>query len=100
MQALLRKYGLKGVTYHNGVPDFSPFAFTSVEIFNMYGGKNGRNYNFPNADGILGARYGLTEAEMKNVREWLGYTWHECNNMTTMQMIPKEINGTLSIWEV
>lgn len=36
---------------------------------------------------------------MRNVREWLAYTWHECNNMTTMKMIPKKLMGILSIWE-
>lgn len=93
MQALLRQYGLEGVTYHNGVPDFSPFEFTAIELFNMHGGLRGRDFNFSSADEILGMKYGITETEMRRVREYLGYTWHECNNMTTMQMIPQEINS-------
>ncbi len=92
MQAILKEYGLEGITYHNGVPDFSPVAFTSFELFNMHGGRNGREYNFSKADEILGMQYGITESEMRYVRELAGYTWHECNNMTTMQMIPREIN--------
>ena len=43
MQALLRQYGLEGITYKDGIPDFSMFAAEEVQLFNMHGGESGRN---------------------------------------------------------
>ena len=89
MQALLRRYNLNGIIYKNGVPDFSPFSAETVELFHMYGGKDGRYYNFAQADEL--ARTGYTQAEI-SIKEGRPYTWHECNDMKTMQLIPSEIN--------
>lgn len=92
IQALLRQYGLEGITYKNGIPDFSPFALETVEIFNMHGGNKGRDYNFPVADEMSRSMNGLTQAEATSMRG-MDYTWHECNNMRTMQLTPSEINA-------
>jgi len=36
MKKLLAQYGLEGITYKNGVPDFSAFSYGTVEILNMH----------------------------------------------------------------
>ncbi len=89
MQALLRQYGLEGITYKDGIPDFSMFAAEEVQLFNMHGGESGRNYNFWHADELAGPGHTLAEV---SAEKGMNYTWHECNDMTTMQLIPSAIN--------
>ena len=89
MKAFLKQYGLDGITYKNGVPDFTPFAETQVTLFNMHGGDYGRKFNFPEADKLAGP--GHTQADIEAVKG-IPYTWHECNDMKTMHLIPYYIN--------
>lgn len=91
---LLLQYDQIGVVYTHGVPDFSPFAVDSIPLQNMQGGQRGRyDYNFPKSDEYMGKKYGMSGDNIKNLREQLGYTWHECNDMVTMQLIPSKINN-------
>ena len=55
----------------------------------MHGGESGRSYNFWCADEM--ANPGHTQAEI-NMQGGMRYTWHECNDMITMQLIPSVIN--------
>jgi RHS repeat-associated protein len=89
MKAFLKQYGLDGITYKNGVPDFTPFAETQVTLFNMHGGDYGRKFNFPEADKLAGPGHTLADIE---ATKGIKYTWHECNDMKTMQLIPFDIN--------
>ena len=90
MKAFLKQYGLDGIIYKNGVPDFTPFAETQVTLFNMHGGEYGRDFNFPEADKLAGP--GHTQADIEAAKG-IQYTWHECNDMKTMQLIPYYINN-------
>ena len=106
-----------GIYYHNGIPDFTPVAVAEVEIEGMKGGDNGRAYNFPEADKAL-ANQIVTSKESqkleslkqlgvdnKNInakaleksiakyRKKNGLTWHELNDMKTMQLVPTSVNG-------
>ncbi len=91
------KAGTK-VTYKNGVPDFSPFQKAQVKIPSMT--KN-RSKNFKQADEALAEYWtkikhnGQTwEArDVEAYRTSNGLTWHEMNNMESMQLVPKEVNG-------
>lgn len=89
IQVLLRQKGLEGITYKDGIPDFSKFAEVEIQLFNMHGGESGRSYNFSHADELAGQ--GHTLAEISRDRG-MNYTWHECNDMITMQLIPSAIN--------
>ena len=91
IQALLQQKGLQGITYQNGIPDFSMFMVEEIELFNMHGGDNGRDYNFAQADRIASSRNGLTQAQASSLYG-IPYVWHECNDMKTMQLIPFDIN--------
>jgi len=91
IQALLQQKGLQGIKYQNGIPDFSPFMVEEIELFNMHGGDNGRDYNFAQADRIANSRNGLTQAQASSIYG-IPYVWHECSDMKTMQLIPFDIN--------
>ena len=93
---------IEKVTYKNGVPDFSPYQKAQVKISNM---TNNRPKNFRQADEVL-AEY-WTRIKYKNktwtvndkvneieaFRKQNGYTWHEMNNMESMQLVPTEVNA-------
>lgn len=86
------------VTYCNGVPDFSPFQEAQVKIPNMTAN---RSKNFNQADKAL-AEYWTkikhngrtwTAEDIKVYRSSNGLTWHEMNNMESMQLVPTEVNA-------
>ena len=86
------------VTYQNAVPDFSPFQKAQVRIPSM---TDNRTSNFNQADEAL-AEYWTsirhnnktwTAREIKEYRTSNGLTWHEMNNMESMQLVPTEVNA-------
>ena len=91
------KAGTK-VTYKNGIPDYSKFEKAQVKISNM---TNNRAKNFRQADKTLADYWtkikykgrSWTRADVEKFRADNGYTWHEMNNMESMQLVPTEING-------
>lgn len=91
------KAGTK-VTYRNGVPDFAPFQKAQVKIPRM---TDNRTRNFNQADEVL-AKYWTkikhnsqtwTADDVKAYRTSNGLTWHEMNNMESMQLVPTEVNA-------
>ncbi|MBO1627440.1 HNH endonuclease [Bacillus sp. SY8(2021)] len=113
LQKILNEAGINGIEYKNGVPDFSPVAKAQIEIEYMLGktGKNGtkaRTINFKQADQKLAeqlnnspelaSEFGMTSGKIKagdiaDYREEYGFTWHELNDVKTIQLVPTEING-------
>lgn len=94
----LNRVGVEGVEYRNGIPDFSIFAMDEVKIEGMTNDRIRNNY--VKADKEL-AR--IWTVKLKDGKEWTiddvkdwrvsnGYTWHELNDMKTMQLIPSCIN--------
>jgi NAD+--asparagine ADP-ribosyltransferase len=88
---ILKKDGVNGVKYKDAIPDFSPVSKGEVKIDGM---TNNRQKNFDKADAALAKEKGLTPKEIKRWREENELTWHECNDMQTMQAVPTEINST------
>ncbi len=94
---------IKKVTYKNCVPDFSPFQLAQVRIPNM---TNSRPKNYRQADQALAEYWteikyqGKTWTVKGDVNEIEIYrkanhlTWHEMNNMESMQLVPTEVNST------
>ena len=114
LKEILEKSGVSGIEYKNGVPDFSPTSMAELEIQNMRGGRGiagklARDSNFSKANKNLveqikqspelASKYGFTEGQkitsagiedyMKNNK----MTWHELNDMKTMQMVPSQVNN-------
>jgi len=62
-----------------------------VEIDGMTANRKG---NFALADEALAKQRGVPVEEVTSWRKENGLTWHECNDMRTMQAVPTKINGT------
>lgn len=86
------------VTYKNAVPDFSPFQEAQVKIPSM---TNSRARNFRQADEALADYWTRirhngqtwTARDVETYRTSNGLTWHEMNNMESMQLVPSEVNS-------
>lgn len=92
------------VTYKNAVPDFSPYAKTEVKItMTKYRrSKDGVVGNFEKADQALADHWtkikfdgkSWTARSVEKYRETNKLTWHEMNNMESIQLVPNEVNST------
>lgn len=98
IKAILEKYGLDGIVYKDGIPDFSEVSESTVEIDNM---TENRAENFKQCDEKCAeqwnkeARDGRTDWTARDVAQWRkqnGYSWHERNDMKTCDLIPTKIN--------
>lgn len=96
----LKKYGIDRIYYKNGEVDFTPVALETVQIHNMSGEsskKDARRYNFKSADNELVRKLNeqgskLTVSDIKKLRKKYRLTWHECNDMKTMQLVSSKVN--------
>lgn len=89
---ILDKYGIEGIEYKDGDPDFSPVLKGEVEIDDF---TDDRTSNFAQADEDLAKQKGCSPEDVKIWREENGYTWHECRDCKTMQKIPREIHNNM-----
>ncbi len=94
---ILQKYGIEGIEYKDGYPDFSPFTQGEVEIDNF---TENRQLNFAQAEEKLANQW---TAEGRNDKVWTArdvqryrkennYVWHECEDCKTLQLIPKDVH--------
>lgn len=91
---LLSRYNMDGIEYTNGIPNFTKLAWGGdVIIENMQGGDKGRTVNFAKAYKKLSQETGISIKELKSIAKDFKLTWHECNDMKTMQLIPTLINA-------
>ena len=89
---ILDKYGIEGIEYKEGDPDFSPISKGKVEIDDF---TDDRTSNFAQADEALAKQKGCSPEEVKKWREENGYTWHECRDCKTMQKVPREVHNNM-----
>lgn len=90
------------ITYKNGVPDFSKYALRQVRISTMTDNRYGSGGNFEQADTELASYWSKTKylgkewspRDVSNYRYENNLTWHEMNNMHSMQLVPTEVNST------
>lgn len=92
----LEEAEVEGVEYRNAMPDFSPFTKGEVEIPNM---TSNRRRNFATDDEELAKEWSTSEKKWtkEDVADWRddnNYTWHELNDVKTMQLVLSKINGT------
>ena len=79
-----------GIVYANAYPDFFPVSAGRVEISNMTAS---RSLNFAQADKAYADLSGLSVRDIKTWRQANGYTWHEVEDLRTMQLVPSPVNG-------
>ena len=96
----LAEYGVDGIEYKDGVVDFSPISAQDVDI-DMTSQRYGRGGNFEKADSKAAEEWNAqgrdgktdwTSRDIKNWREENGYTWHECSDQRTCQLVPRNIH--------
>ena len=92
MGEILLEEGIDGITFKDGEPDFSEVSKGTVEIGDF---TDSRPSNFAQADIELAKQRGCTPEEIKEWRKENGYTWHECNDMKTMQLVPHKIHANV-----
>jgi hypothetical protein len=90
---ILDEYGIDGIEYKDGEPDFSEISKGNVEIEPF---SDNRSDNFDKADIELAKQKGCTPEEVAKWRKEHGYTWHECKDMKTMQKVPSEVHANVS----
>lgn len=90
---IFEKYGIAGIVYKDGYPDFSEISKGTVEI---EGFSSNRRKNFSKADKAIAEQRGYTPEDVKKWREKNSYTWHECEDMKTMQKVPREVHNNIS----
>lgn len=89
---ILEKYGISGVEFKNGEPDFSEVSRGEVEIDDF---TDDRSSNFEQADEKMAEQRGCSPEEVEKWRKEHNYTWHECGDCKTMQKIPNEIHANI-----
>ena len=109
----LEEKGLDGIEYINAEPDFSKCSEATVEIDDMteyrydYIDKDGTPLqgNFSKADVKCAEQFnaeqknGKTDWTPRDVKDWRQenkYSWHECCDTKTMQLVPYEIHSYFS----
>jgi len=98
IKEILKKYGLDGIEYKDGIPDFSKVSESTVEIDNM---TDNRKSNFEQCDEKCAEKWNKEGRDGKNdwtardVANWRrenGYSWHERNDMKTCDLVPTKVN--------
>lgn len=91
-EEILQKYGIDGIPFKDGEPDFSAVERGTVEIDDF---TDDRDSNFTQADEKMAEQRGCTPEEVAKWRKENNYTWHECKDCKTMQKVPNEIHANV-----
>lgn len=89
---ILNKFGIDYIPFKEGEPDFNRFSKGSVEINSF---SSNRTDNFDKADIEFAKQKGWSPEEVELWRKENRYTWHECKDMKTMQMVPSEVHNNI-----
>lgn len=89
---ILNQLGIDGIPFKDGYPNFSEISKGNVEIDNF---TDDRSSNFDQADEKLAEKRGCLPEDVEQWRKEHGYTWHEMEDMRTMQKVPSIVHGTV-----
>ena len=92
---ILDKYGIDGIPFKDGEPDFSEVSKGEVEIDNFSENRYGKGGNFDQACEKLAEQRGCTKEEVKAWMKENKYTWHEKSDCKTMQKVSTEVHGNV-----
>ena len=97
----LRKFGIDGIEYKDGIPDFSPVSTQDVSITMT----SERHHNFKKADEAAAKEWnkqkrgGESDWKARDIENWRKenhYTWHECSDQKTCQLVPTDIHNVFT----
>jgi hypothetical protein len=90
---ILDEHNISGIEFRDGEPDFSEVTKQTVEIDDF---SDDRTDNFDQADEALAERWALSPEEAADWRKVNKYTWHECRDCETMQLVPSEVHNNIT----
>lgn len=111
LQEIFDEVGIDGIKYRNAVPDFSPVSKLELDGIDMTNGRTGANGTYNQANNLfakmlndspeLAAEFGMFPKNGKkfsasDVSRYMSankLTWHELNDLTTVQMVPTKVNS-------
>lgn len=98
----LAKYGLEGIKYKDGIPDFKDCCSEMVTIDLMTHNRDGHGGNFAQADVKLAKQWNdtckdgrsdWTARQIKEYRVDNHLTWHECSDLKTCMLVDTSIHS-------
>ncbi|MDP9858318.1 NAD+--asparagine ADP-ribosyltransferase [Olsenella profusa DSM 13989] len=98
----LAEYGQEGIWYRDALPDFGPVSECTVQIEDM---TSKRAKNFDQADDLCAKKWSAEKREEKSdwtdkeVAQWRkdnSFSWHECADMKTMNLVSRDIHEYFS----
>jgi len=89
---ILDKYEIDGITFKDGDPDFSKVMKDQIQIDDF---TTDRRVNFNQADIALAEKWDVSPREVADWRKENNYTWHECKDCKTMQLVPCEVHNNI-----
>ncbi|ASM37016.1 hypothetical protein CSF_1152 [Campylobacter sputorum bv. faecalis CCUG 20703] len=97
---ILAEYGIDGIEFKDGEPDFSPVAEATVEIDDF---SVNRSDNFNQADETLADKWSKeqkdgkiwTPEEVAQYRKDNQLSWHERSDQKTLDLVPQKIHGNI-----
>lgn len=101
MGEILDEYGKDRIPFKDGYPDFSEFSISTVEIENF---TDARPKNFAQADRLTTEKWNEEKkfgkdnwkpSDVEAYRTDNSYSWHECEDMKTLQLVPREVHANV-----
>lgn len=89
---IMEKYDFKSILFKDNLPDFSEISKGEVEIADF---TDNRDSNFDQADEKLAKQWECTPEDVAQWRKENRYTWHECIDCKTMELVPTEVHGNI-----
>ena len=92
---ILDKFNIENpkILFKEGYPDFSGISKGEVQIDEF---TSSRADNFTQADEKLSKQWEISPEDVATWRKENRYTWHECEDCKTMQLVPSEIHGNVN----
>ena len=100
LKEIFKKYGIDGIEFKDGEPDFSPVSESTVEVDDF---SEKRDENFAQADEKLAEQWNSegkeggpwTREKVEEYRKENNMTWHERSDCKTMDLVPTEIHANV-----
>lgn len=91
-ESILKANNIDGVVFKDGEPNFKDVSKIDVKIKDF---SSDRADNFDKADIACAKKQGCSPEDVAKWRKSNGYTWHECGDMNTMQLVPRTVHGNI-----
>lgn len=97
---ILEKYGINGIEFVDGEPDFSPVSEETVEIDDF---SENRADNYAQADEECAKKWteknkdgkSWSPSDVREYRKENALSWHERSDMKTIDLVPTEIHSNI-----